>query len=97
MAQPWQADFYDCHKESHTDEQGVERFYMWWTAQRPDDVVPKGKTDLVRWVRKFDAFKTTPGPDDDENLERFNQMVTKWNTLGFVVRIGDDYVEDEAL
>lgn len=37
MALPWQADFYDCHKEKFETPDAKEHFYMWWTAQRPDD------------------------------------------------------------
>jgi len=98
MAQPWQADFYDCHKELHQDPAGVESFYMWWTAQRPDDVTPRGSTgDPVRWVRGLAPNASDPSFDDDPNIERFASMVRNWNRLGFVIRVGDDLVEDEAL
>lgn len=98
MAQPWQADFYDCHKELHQDQAGFESYYMWWTAQRPDDVTPKGSTGgIVRWVRGLAPNASDPSFDDDPNIERFASMVSNWNRLGFVVRIGDDLVEDEAL
>jgi hypothetical protein len=98
MAQPWQADFYDCHKELHQDPGGVEAYYMWWTAQRPDDVTPRGSTaGRVRWVRGLAPNASDPSFDDDPNIERFASMVRNWSRLGFVVRIGEDLVEDEAL
>jgi L-Lysine epsilon oxidase N-terminal/L-lysine epsilon oxidase C-terminal domain len=69
MALPWQADFYDCHKERWQDPDGNEYFFMWWTAQRPDDVFSAGEAKQVRWVREFDKQATTPdNPDDPDNL-----------------------------
>ena len=97
MAQPWQADFYDCHKELHQNPMGEQQFYMWWTAQRPDDVLPNVRTsdDPVRWVRGLDPAAGAENFDDAP--ERFARMVANWNRLGFVVRINDQLFEDEAL
>jgi hypothetical protein len=39
MAQPWQADFYDCRE-------------MWWPSQRPDDVLPNPNASATAlWAR----------------------------------------------
>jgi hypothetical protein len=95
MALPWQADFYDCHKEQWFDPDNNEYFFMWWTAHRPDDVFPSGGSKQERWVREFDKAATTEDPDDESNLERFKQMQSNWFRLKFVsVRNGDHYEEE---
>jgi hypothetical protein len=96
MAIPWQADFYDCHKEEHTpDGDHEQKFYMRWTAQRPDDVRAAAGGAYRRWVAPFDAAKETeaPGPDALENLARFEQMRTRWSELSFVVLVNDEHLE----
>jgi len=97
MALPWQADFYDCKKEEHTPD-GTEEpvIYMWWTAQRPDDIRANPAGSYRRWVEPFDPFKD-PGtqPDDIENLARFEQMRTRWSELSFVVLDGEDHIEQK--
>jgi len=98
MALPWQADFYDCHKEEHTPKGASEKiFYMWWTAQRPDDIRPDANSDWRRWVLPFDANRdpNIADPDDIENLSRFEQMRTRWPELSFVVLEGNDHVEQK--
>lgn len=96
MALPWQADFYDCHKERIEQPETEEfRYYMWWTAQRPDDVYTAGATEQVRWVRAFDPAATTEDPDNLENLERFNQMQQNWAKLRFIVT-KNGRLEEEA-
>ncbi len=98
MALPWQADFYDCHKEDHTPEDAEEPLiYMWWTAQRPDDIRAEADGPYRRWVEVFDQFKepAAPDPDDITNLARFEQMRTRWNELSFVVLDGDEHVEQK--
>jgi hypothetical protein len=98
MAQPWTADFYDCHKEDHTRDDSPEPLiYMWWTAQRPDDVRPDAGSVPRRWVEAFDAAKEAAAPDPDHitNLARFEQMRTRWHELSFIVLEGDDYVEQK--
>ena len=51
MALPWQADFYDCHKEDHTPDGASDKLiYMWWTAQRPDEIRPDASSPWRRWV-----------------------------------------------
>lgn len=43
MAQPWQADFFDCSRS-------------WWPSQRPDDVLPNADaTAAVSWAREVDG------------------------------------------
>jgi hypothetical protein len=87
MALPWQADFYDCHKEKFETPDGPEYFYMWWTAQRPDDVYPSGKDAQARWVRPFDTAKSGDAPDAlDNELARFEQMQQRWPELQFIIR-----------
>jgi hypothetical protein len=97
MALPWQADFYDCHKESHQGTDGNEYYFMWWTAQRPDDVFPSGKPAQERWVRSFDA--QAADPDDIDTIEgdnvRFNQMQQHWSELKFVSVLNGDHYEEE--
>jgi hypothetical protein len=97
MAQPWQADFYDCHKESHTTPGKKKYFFMWWTAQRPDDVFPAGGDEQVRWVRQFDD----PSKNDDDNegdIARFDQMQKNWPKLKFLIPapqgVNHDYEEE---
>lgn len=78
MALPWQADFFDCHKEQHDDPDGNAYTFMWWTAQRPDDVFPSGEKTQVSWVRKFDI------KDEDNDDDRFKKMQEGWFKLRFV-------------
>lgn len=95
MALPWQADFYDCHKERKEDPDGNEYHFMWWTAVRPDDVFLSGGGARDRWVREFDKHRTTAEPDDLANLERFNQMQKRWFELKFVTVKRGDHFEEE--
>ena len=98
MALPWQADFYDCHQERHEGSPGrTEYFFMWWTAQRPDNVfLSGGAGQRDRWVREFDKKAKNPAdPDALDNFERFNQMQKNWSTLKFIsVKNGDHYEEE---
>jgi hypothetical protein len=98
MALPWHADFYDCHKEDHTTDDAPEPLvYMWWTAQRPDDVRAEEDGPYSRWVQRFDAFKEPDAddPDDLGNLARFEQMRTRWSELSFIVLTGDEHLEQK--
>jgi L-Lysine epsilon oxidase N-terminal/L-lysine epsilon oxidase C-terminal domain len=96
MALPWQADFYDCHKEPHDDPDGTPFEFMWWTAHRPDDVFPSGSQTRARWVREFDKHAKNPNDGDNlDNLERFHQMQSRWFELKFIsVKNGDHYEEE---
>jgi hypothetical protein len=96
MALPWQADFYDCHKEEHTpDSSPNSLIYMWWTAQRPDDIRAVKGGPYRRWVEPFDAASQTQDPDDVANLARFEQMRTRWSELKFLILDGEDFVEEK--
>jgi hypothetical protein len=96
MALPWQADFYDCHKERWEEPDGNEYYFMWWTAQRPDDVFPSGGNKQVRWVRNFDDPAKT-SDENDADPERFKKMQTRWHELRFVsVRNGGYYEEEPS-
>jgi hypothetical protein len=99
MALPWQADFYDCHKEDHTPEGADEPLvYMWWTAQRPDDVRTSPDGPYRRWVKEFDSAQDEEAEgdaDDIRNLARFEQMRTRWHELSFVVLDGDQHLEQK--
>jgi len=97
MALPWQADFYDCHKERKEGPDAREYYFMWWSAHRPDDVFSSGGTAQDhRWVRAFDAHKTTENPDDLKNFTRFSQMQSRWSELKFVSVFNVDHYEEEA-
>jgi hypothetical protein len=99
MALPWQADFYDCQKENHQDpgdtDKNKDYWFMWWTAQRPDDTYPSGGLEPQRrWVRKFDD-PSKSDTENDNDLRRFVQMQQNWAKLRFVsVKRGDHYEED---
>ncbi|MDP1826595.1 MAG: LodA/GoxA family CTQ-dependent oxidase [Archangium sp.] len=98
MAQPWHADFYDCHKEDHTPDGEVDPLvYMWWTTIRPDDIRASADGPYRRWVLPFDAAKDADVEDADDirNLARFEQMRTRWHLLSFVVLEGDEHVEQK--
>jgi hypothetical protein len=97
MALPWQADFYDCHKEEFNDPDGNQYHFMWWTAHRPDDVFPSGSDQRARWVREFDKHAKDPDdPDNLDNLERFSQMQSNWHKLKFVSAKNGDHYEEES-
>ena len=83
-AVPWQADFHACQWDE-LDGPWPRRL-GWWPAQRPDDVYPDvGTTEMVPWIRGL-------GGD-------FQDMIDKWDRLGFVVDRGTDgapfFVEHE--
>lgn len=69
-AVPWQADFLACRWEE-LDGPWPKRL-AWWPAQRPDDVFPEvGAAEMVPWARGVG--------------EEFQDMIEKWDRLGFVV------------
>ncbi len=78
MALPWQTDFNDCNAHHHPGH-----VLWWWPAQRPVAVYREVDDRLVQqpWV----------GIDYDQNaadyyaFPREIDMVTNWDTLGFVV------------
>ncbi len=50
----------------------------WWPVPRPNDVFPQGSSTAVRF---------------DRDLGSYQDMVSKWHTLGFVVEQGTEHVE----
>ena len=97
MALPWQADFYDCHKEEHDGDEDERMLFMWWTAQRPDDVRLGTDAELTRWVAPFDTTLSAgvTDPDDLANFARFENMRTRWSELPFIVLVNDTYIAQE--
>ena len=94
MAQPWHADFFDCHKEEHQDADKRSYFYMWWTAQRPDDTFAPGADKPQPWVRHI--VPPDKSLEDIESTdERFVQMVANWHKLPFVLPNGAGDLEEE--
>ena len=67
---------------------------MWWTAHRPDDVFPSGSSTQERWVRKFDDPDKT-SDENEEDLNRFKQMQSRWSELKFVSVQKDGHFEEE--
>lgn len=96
MALPWQADFYDCHQERKEGPGRKEYFFMWWTAQRPDNVFLSASAKRARWVREFDKQAKDPAnPDALDNFERFKQMQKNWPKLKFISVKNGDHFEEE--
>lgn len=58
----------------------------WWPVPRPNEIIPQGTSNYSDWDRGID----TAGID---NSTRYDNMVKKWHTLGFVIKQGDQYVE----
>lgn len=54
--------------------------YRWWPVPRPE-YVTRGGTPEQDWVAGA--------------VSSMDEMVTKWNTLGFIIKQGDQYVEVE--
>ncbi|MFB3149631.1 MAG: LodA/GoxA family CTQ-dependent oxidase [Alphaproteobacteria bacterium] len=50
----------------------------WWPVPRPNDVIPQGGSGYLGWARGVGSML---------------EMVSKWHSLGFVVKQGDEYVE----
>jgi len=95
MALPWQADFYDCKKEDWDVPGGAQHFYMWWTAQRPDDVFPSGKDKQEPWVRSFYDGVQDIADFEENDVRRFQRMQSGWFTLKFVsIWNGKNYEEE---
>lgn len=82
MAQPWQADFFDCHKEEFEGGDQRQYYYMWWTAQRPDDTYAPDATSQAPWVRHVVPAGEVLDPESDE---RFKHMVARWSNLPYVL------------
>lgn len=52
----------------------------WWPVPRPNDVIPQGTSTAQDW---------------DRSIGSYEDMVNKWDTLGFIVRQGTQHVEVE--
>ena len=52
----------------------------WWPVPRPNEVIPQGTSTALEW---------------DRSIGSYEDMVNKWNTLGFIVRQGAQHVEVE--
>ncbi len=52
----------------------------WWPVPRPNEVIPQGTSSYVDWARDIGSYE---------------DMITKWHTLGFVVEQGGQHVEVE--
>lgn len=50
----------------------------WWPVPRPNSVVPQGSGSYQAW---------------DRDVNSYLEMINEWDTLGFVVQQGSDYVE----
>jgi hypothetical protein len=96
MALPWQADFYDCHKEDWDDPDGKQYFFMWWTAQRPDDVFPSGKDKQEPWVRLFYEGVDDIADFEENDVRRFERMQSRWFELKFITAKRGDHYEEES-
>lgn len=85
LAVPWQADFRDCRREVVLDPMSGERIHsMWWSSQRPDEVLVEREAPHVPWLRP-PHFVADDGCGD-EGSARFAEMVAYWSSLGFVAR-----------
>jgi hypothetical protein len=96
MAQPWQADFYDCHKEEREGADQHLYYYMWWTAQRPDDTYAPGSEAQTPWVRHLISPGSDLSVDELETTnERFKQMVENWSKLPYILPSPSGRLEEE--
>jgi hypothetical protein len=87
MALPWQADFFDCAKETVTfnanatdPELQSTDVMTWWPTQRPNDVLPRGASERVPWARSSDGSE----------IITKEQFLVEWRRLGFVVDTSGD-------
>jgi len=86
MALPWQADFFDCSKETVTYNASADPALQstdvmtWWPTHRPDDVIAHGGTDRVPWARH----------PDGSQIRTKKEFLAQWRRLGFVVDVSGD-------
>lgn len=87
MAVPWQADFFDCSKDTITYNTSapdpalqLTDVMTWWPTHRPDDVLIRSSSDRVSWARDSDGA-------DIDTKEKF---LIEWRRLGFVVDTAGD-------
>jgi hypothetical protein len=97
MAVPWQADFRQCYKESHPPTVGApSQEFGWWPQQRPTHVWTAAAGGAVSaapslWHRATGGTWGGGGGTAPSNQE----MVLHWSKLGFVLKRGATFVEDE--
>jgi hypothetical protein len=81
MGIPWQADSHDCLRERNQNNHD----FAWWPGQRPDDVYQSAADaaagKMVSWTRNLSGS--------------YLDMVNKWSTLRFVVKVGNVYIEQQ--
>jgi hypothetical protein len=102
LAVPWQSDFYHCAGSLVEPEYTV--YHAWWPGHHPNEVRrKKGKEgEAVDWFRAgskdgWDIRRELDESEDGEQdtIQYRRKMLENWNRLGFVVRDGNAYVEDE--
>jgi hypothetical protein len=86
MAVPWQADFFDCAKDTVTYSASADPSLQstdvmtWWPTHRPDDVIARGAADRVAWARRADGAE----------IDTKQAFLAAWSQLGFVVDVSPD-------
>ena len=86
MAVPWQADFFDCSKETVTYNASADPALQstdvmtWWPTHRPDDVIARGAADRVPWARHQDGTE----------IRTKQEFLAQWHRLGFIVDVSAD-------
>jgi hypothetical protein len=94
MALPWQADFFDCSKDTVTYNTAEADATLqstdvmtWWPTHRPDDVLTRGAPDRVPWARD----------DDGTEIDTKEKFLAEWHRLGFVVDTAGDRSQFEEV
>jgi hypothetical protein len=67
--------------------------FMWWTAQRPDDVYFPGSTTQRPWVASLIPAGTSQD-DFEASFDRFVQMQKNWAQLRVVVGSTNRFEEE---
>ena len=85
MALPWHTDFLECGQD-------------WWPVARPNQVKPKLNSGTYKdWIGQIWVWRTDEYGRQVLNMpESRKQMVAKWDTLGFVIPQGEEFLEVEA-
>jgi L-Lysine epsilon oxidase N-terminal/L-lysine epsilon oxidase C-terminal domain len=94
MALPWQADFFDCSKDTVTYNTSAADpalqstdVMTWWPTHRPDDVLTRGASDRVSWARDSDGTE----------IDTKEKFLAEWRRLGFVVDTAGDHSRFEEV
>lgn len=86
MAVPWQADFFDCAKETVTYNASADPSLQttdvmtWWPTHRPDDVIARGTANRVAWARHRGGAE----------IGTKQEFLAEWIKLGFIVDVSAD-------